>query len=85
MTVFNLGKKTETLEHRERFCSLCLFHVGPGARIYNKPPKRIEGAAGRAFRQRIDDWFERNQARLTAVLIVTTIILIVVQIVTILK
>jgi dCTP deaminase len=85
VTVFNLGKKTVTLQRRQRFCSLCLFQVGTGAQLYNKPSKRIEGAAGRAFGQRIGDWFERNLPRLTAVLIFTTILLIILNIVQLLR
>jgi deoxycytidine triphosphate deaminase len=80
ITVFNLGKTTIRLKRFDRFCALYVLQVLEGARPYDKPPKRIVGLAGGRMWQRLRDLLEANTALVMAVLIITTLILVIVQI-----
>lgn len=66
ITIFNLGKKEVAFKRGERFCSLYVLEVGPGARPYNKDGKRIPGTAkGHKF-QKARDWLEANTTMVQA-------------------
>lgn len=71
VTLFNLGKSTGRIKAGDRFCTLVLHQVAEGARLYNKPAKRIEGDASAHMWQRVRDRLEAN----TAVIIVIVILL----------
>lgn len=79
VTVFNLGKKTATLNRRERYCSLCVFDVRGQAQVYRKEGKRIEGRAKRRFWRSTRDVMEKNSAFFTALLILVNLIWMAIQ------
>lgn len=81
ITIFNLGKKTIQLRRGEHFCTLYILQVLEGVRPYDKPSKRIVGEAKKQTWQRLRDLVEINSAFVMVVLIITTLILTIVQIV----
>jgi dCTP deaminase len=56
ITVFNLGKKTVTLRRGEPFCALTMLEVRPGARVYNKGAKLLEGEPAEQPGVGVWDW-----------------------------
>lgn len=79
ITIFNLGKKTETLRWHDTFCSLCFFQVDGDVNLYRKGEKRIEeGKAGKGWWRSFRDKVERNTA---LVIIIVPIVSMVCQII----
>lgn len=68
ITVFNLGKKTIELRFNQPFCTLYVLEVGPGARLYQKPDKRIDDDTSRRWWVRKLDWLEGRILVLQAIL-----------------
>ncbi len=73
ITVFNLGKKTVTLARGAQFCCLYVLRVEQGARLYEKPGKRLDDETPRLWLRYVLDFIERNSAALVAVLIIIEI------------
>jgi len=83
ITLFNLGKSTITLTKGDKFCTLIVQSVLPGARPYNKPGKSIPNSSKEKGKWKsIKIWLERNAAFVTILGVVATFILTAVTIVT---
>ena len=79
VTLFNLGKRTVTLERHERFCSLCVLRVEHGAMLYGKGAKSIEGPSKGFGWNTVRDSLERNTGAWNVVQIAATIALLLSQ------
>ena len=79
VTLFNLGKQAVTLKRYDPCCAMCVMRVEGTARPYTKSDKRIEGLATSRWWRSGFDFLERHTAVLTALLILTTILSILVQ------
>lgn len=60
VTVFNLGKKTVTLERSEPFCSMVVHSVAIGGGLYGKPAQLISGEPKKGGLHRVLDWIQAN-------------------------
>jgi dCTP deaminase len=79
ITVFNLGKKPVKLKHGEKFCSLVIQNVTPGAKVYNKSSKRIEGSKNANWGRNLYDSIERNAGMIATACLLVTAIMTVIQ------
>ena len=80
VTLFNLGKRTVTLERHERFCSLCVLRVENGAMLYGKGAKSIEGPSKGFGWNTVRDSLERNTGAWNVAQIAATIALLLSQV-----
>lgn len=76
VTLFNLGKEVVEIKRYQRFCSISIHEVAEGAKLYNRPAKRIVGEAGRNTWQRITDTLDTNHVLVMIVLIIVDILLV---------
>ena len=83
VTLFNLGKETVTIKRYDPFCSISIHEVLSGAKLYNRPAKRIVGNAGRKTWQRITDTLEAYHVVVMIFLIIATLALVVDHIISI--
>jgi deoxycytidine triphosphate deaminase len=74
ITLFNLGRTTQRLLRRAPFCSLTVFEVPPGARVYGNGPKAITASPAKQPRRGLRTWLE---SRVDANLILATVGLII--------
>jgi dCTP deaminase len=81
VTLFNLGKEKIRIKRLAPFCSLSIHHVEDGARLYNKPPKRIEGLVGRKLWRKITDALDAYHVIVLIALIIVDAILATVGII----
>ena len=75
VTLFNLGKRKETIRRGETFCSLVVHNVDPGVILYDKNAKEISGVGRRRLWQKVRDVIEGNRTIVELGLIVATILL----------
>ena len=84
ITLFNLGKRTVTIDRGDRFCAMTVFEVRPGARLYQKGAKQITSQITKqpqpplSFREKLD----LHHVSATYALIVVTSGLFVVEAIT---
>ncbi len=81
ITVFNLGKRKIILKKGQKFCTFYMVDIKGGALPYQKEPKRIVGEYKKGIVNKFRDFIENNQTFLTALLIVLTSLLILIQLV----
>lgn len=81
ITTFNHGKRTETLQRGQRFCSLHLLTVEDGVRPYNRAGKQIGGLSRFPTLQLWRDWLEVRQIWITLGIFAFTVILTIVAVV----
>jgi dCTP deaminase len=80
VTIFNLGKKEVSFKRGERFCSLYILDVKPGARAYSKDGKRIPGTAKGHRLQKTLDWLEANGAIVQTINAIFSIVAVLISI-----
>ena len=81
ITVFNLGKRKIVLNKGQKFCTLYMMGIKEGAIPYRKEPKRITGNYQKGLLNKLRDFIEHNQTFLTALLVILTSLLIIVQLI----
>jgi dCTP deaminase len=64
ITVFNLGKKTVTLERHERFCCFVVHQVLEGGALYDRPAQLISGEPKKRPMHRALDWIQAHSGAL---------------------
>jgi hypothetical protein len=79
ITLFNLGQTRVILHRGECFCSLTLFDVAPGARLYKKGPKQLAAPPAKQPRRSLREWLVDHQVSVTVVGICVTFIVIIEQ------
>jgi dCTP deaminase len=80
VTIFNLGKREVSLKRGERFCSVYVLEVQPGARPYSKDGKRISGVAKSQRLQGALDWLDAHTAMMVIIDSVVSLAAIVLSI-----
>lgn len=76
VTVFNLGKKTVTLEKGAPFCTFYVLDIASGVTAYEKPGKKLPGAPSpKNVFTRFVDYVERRSTLVNAILTIMTTIL----------
>lgn len=83
ITIFNLGQRTILLKRGQKFCSLVIHEILPGSRPYDKQPKRIEGRQNDGKLKNFRDTIEANGPFIAAFALVVSIIIGIVQLITI--
>ena len=79
ITLFNLGQTTVTLHRGECFCSITLFEVAPGARLYKKGPKQLAAPPTKQPRKSLREWLIDHQVSVSVIGICITFIVIIEQ------
>jgi dCTP deaminase len=80
VTVFNLGKKTETLHRGETFCTIAFHDVANlGIRLYGKGAKRIEGSTRIGFVRKFFDAVERRGGAIGLVALLASLVVIIIE------
>lgn len=81
VTLFNLGKKKQSLPRRERFCSLVVHGVGSdGVVLYDKDAKKISGVGHRRWWQKVRDGIETNRTTVELALIIATLAVVIAEV-----
>lgn len=82
ITLFNLGKTPVELKKGDKFCTLIIQSVNPGARIYNKPAKSIPAPEKKqGIFKRIGNLIESKVVLTNALLMLFTLILTIFNII----
>jgi dCTP deaminase len=67
ITVFNYGKRNETLRYKQRFCSIHIFNVLGDVRPYESPPPSIGARRLGRWYQKFADWIDRHGTRISVI------------------
>ncbi|MDB9528479.1 hypothetical protein PN498_20980 [Oscillatoria sp. CS-180] len=81
ITVFNLGKRTVTLEKGQKFCTLYILGMGGDTKAYKKGPKKISGSPRRTWIHKARDTIETNGSLISVIAILLSILALGVDIV----
>jgi dCTP deaminase len=81
ITLFNLGQTKVILHRGECFCSITLFDVAPGARLYKKGPKQLAAPPTKQPRRNLREWLANHQVLVSIIGICVTFIVIIEQLV----